>query len=302
MFQNFRRMKKLSVLLLVLNVVLFSCDDGDIITLQLDFDKVLELCGDENADNYVIYDIREDPYESLTFLFSVNTTSNNVFDPPETPFEASFTISTTGNLFNYRTYDGDPSGLICQEIPASDVNIIEDYAASSGTVETVSTFVDDDNDDIPSELEDLNGNGDFEDDDSDGDGIPNYKDADDDNDNVLTKDEAPDPNGDGDISDAQNTDGTDLPDYLDTDDDNDGVITRYEDENLNENPLDDFAPGAIAPRYKDEMAADVFVNDDLRVNTFTRTVTVTFTVINVDLDILNTTSLDLGTYVRSITF
>ena len=282
--------------------MVLSCDDGDIITLILDFDKELALCGDENSDNYVIYDIKEDPYESLTFLFVSNNNSDNIFDPPETPYVESFTINGSSNRFNYRTYDGDPSGLICEEIPSSTVNIVDDYEATSGTVETMSTFVDDDNDDIPSELEDINQNGDLEDDDSDGDGIPNYKDADDDNDNVLTKDENPDPNGDGDISDAQNTDGADLPDYLDTDDDNDGIITRYEDENLNGNLLDDFAPGATAPRFKDETAIDEFVNDQLNANSFTRTVTVVFTVINVDLEILNSTEIDLGTYVNAIQF
>ena len=61
--------------------------------------------------------------------------------------------------------------------------------------------------------------------DSDGDGIPNYKDSDDDGDNVPTLNEKPDPNNDGDLSDAQDTDGDGTPDYLDTDDDNDGTLT-----------------------------------------------------------------------------
>lgn len=74
---------------------------------------------------------------------------------------------------------------------------------------------DHDKDKVPSNLEDLNGNGDFFDDDTDSDGLPNFLDFDDDGDNKLTKDEInldsdgnlllpfPDTNGDG------------IPDYLD---------------------------------------------------------------------------------------
>lgn len=50
---------------------------------------------------------------------------------------------------------------------------------------------DDDNDGIPSYLEDLNGDGKFtlEDDNTDGDNVPNFADPDDDGDGILTKDE-----------------------------------------------------------------------------------------------------------------
>ena len=128
------------------------------------------------------------------------------------------------------------------------------------------------------------------------DGIPNYKDNDDDNDNVLTKDENPDPNGDGDISDAQNTDGTDEPDYLDTDDDNDSVITRYEDANLNGNLFDDFEPGSTLPRFLDPAFADTFVNDVLNANSFTRVVTVNYMISNVDIEILSSDGFDFGSF------
>ena len=59
--------------------------------------------------------------------------------------------------------------------------------------------------------------------DSDNDGIENYKDSDDDGDNVPTINEKPDPNGDGDLDDMQDTDGDLIPDYLDNDDDGDGI-------------------------------------------------------------------------------
>ncbi len=64
--------------------------------------------------------------------------------------------------------------------------------------------------------------------DTDGDGDSNFLDIDDDGDNVNTIDENPDPNGDGNPSDAQNTDGDGFPDYLDIDDDGDGILTATE--------------------------------------------------------------------------
>lgn len=65
--------------------------------------------------------------------------------------------------------------------------------------------------------------------DTDADGTADAFDTDDDNDGILTKDEAPDANGDLNPDDARNTDGDLLPDYLDNDDDGDGVLTKYED-------------------------------------------------------------------------
>jgi hypothetical protein len=294
-------MRKLSALFICCLFVFNSCDDGDVITVELDFDKILSVCGDTESDNYVVYDIKTDPDESLTLLFPSNSTTDLIFNPTTIPHEYEATINNSSVRFNYRTYSGDPSGLICEEIPDANVSILEDYAASGGTFNTETTYVDDDEDGIPSELEDLNSNGDLEDDDTDGDGIPNYKDNDDDNDNVLTIDEKPDPDDDGLIDDAQDTDGDSIPDYLDIDDDNDGTITRYEDENLNKNPKDDFADGSTIKRYLDAAAADVFVQDELNTNKFKRFITVTFTIENVDLELLNTDLIELGTYSTTLT-
>jgi len=289
-------MRRLFYLVLCLVFCITSCDDGDVISINLDFDKELERCGDENTANYVIYDIKNDPYESLTLLFPSNSTNDIIFNPNVSPYEGTLAINGSSVRFNYRIYDGSPLGLICEEIPSSSVNITQDYEANNGTVSFSSTFIDDDNDDIPSSLEDLNNNGDLEDDDSDGDGIPNYKDEDDDGDNVPTKDENPDPDNDGDLSDAQNTDGDDLPDYLDTDDDNDGTITRYEDENINGNLFDDFAVASILPRFLDPDNSDSFVNDELNTNSFNRKVTVIFNILNVDIEILSSDIIEFGTF------
>ncbi len=293
-------MRKLLSFLLLTTVLITACDDGDIITVELTFGDELKLCGDENSTNYVLYNIKNDPYESLTLLFPVSE-SGTIFNPETNGEEKSLIINGSNKKFNYRTYDGDPEGeLICQDIPGSTVNIINDYPAESGAqAKFTSTFVDDDNDGIPSELEDLNANGNLEDDDSDGDGIPNYIDEDDDNDNVPTINENPDVNDDGNIDDAQDTDNDGTPDYLDTDDDGDGTLTRNEDENLDTNPRNDISANNIA-RYLDSAIADEFVQNTFIENNYKRTVSVKVEVLNANLDILNTDKIEFGTYTRVI--
>lgn len=71
---------------------------------------------------------------------------------------------------------------------------------------------DHDGDSVPTHLEDVDGDGYF-DDDTDSDGVPNYRDTDDDNDGTLTREEY-DKNKDG-TPDDTDADGT--PDYLDKD-------------------------------------------------------------------------------------
>ncbi len=117
------------------------------------------------------------------------------------------------------------------EIPANDPLCI--YAS----------FPDADNDGISDAAE---GTGD-----TDGDGTPDYKDPDDDGDGVPTAQENPDPNGNGDPSDAQDTDGDGTPDYKDPDDDGDGIPTADEDIDGNGDPTNDDTDGDGIPDYLD---------------------------------------------------
>ncbi|MEZ5538259.1 MAG: choice-of-anchor L domain-containing protein [Thiolinea sp.] len=91
---------------------------------------------------------------------------------------------------------------------------------------------DDDNDTIPTELE----NHGSTQEDTDQDGKPDYLDDDDDNDGLLTRYE--NYNGHTPLDDDTDRDGK--PDYLDADDDNDGLLTRNEnsDPNGNRQPED----------------------------------------------------------------
>jgi FKBP-type peptidyl-prolyl cis-trans isomerase FkpA len=117
-----------------------------------------------------------------------------------------------------------------------------------------SETTDHDNDGIFSKFEDLDG--DFylkspdNRDNTDGDQsqfgiLYNYVDVDDDGDGVATIFENPDPNGDGDPSDAEDLDGDGIPGYLDANEvnidlDGDGIQNRFEqpDPNGNANPAD----------------------------------------------------------------
>ena len=295
--------------------LLSSCNDGDIIDIELDFDEELELC-DILSEDYLLYDTRTDPNESLTLFFPSTPANDLIFNPEESGNVKTLTVNTSTIRFNYRTYSGNPELVICQEIPDAGVDITNDYEAVSGAlVNFISTYIDDDNDGIPSEYEDddLDGDGDYLTDplDSDGDGTPDYIDADDDNDNVLTKDEIDDSDGDSNpLTNPLNTDGDSLPDYLDTDDDGDGVPTIYENEDgLEElengvtlSLLDDFKEPSTIRRYLDSEATDVFMNDALNSNSYERTVTIDITIENANIEILSTDEIFFGTYTKVIEF
>lgn len=64
--------------------------------------------------------------------------------------------------------------------------------------------------------------------DTDNDGTPDYLDVDDDGDGILTSNESPDPNGDGDPSDAFDTDNDGTPDYLDPNNSQQDQVTVYQ--------------------------------------------------------------------------
>ena len=317
--------------------VFVSCNDGDVISVELDFDKTLTLCGDETSSNYILYDTKTTPFESLTLLFPNNVQADSIFNTGISGKTETLLINGNSVRFNYRTYSADSNNYICQDIPDASVSVTNNYEASSGNVIFTTTFEDDDNDGVPNALEfdgdtdgdtipdykdydddgdnvptinekpDPNGDGDLSDmqdtdGDSDGDTIPDYKDYDDDGDNVPTKDENPDPNGDGDLSDMQDTDGDSIPDYLDVDDDNDGTLTKFEDENNNGNLFDDLATGAAVARFLDITVDDSFESSVTNPNEFSRNFSVNVTLENIDISILSTDSFFLGTYQYTVDY
>jgi len=245
-------MNKITLVIACL-IFLASCNDGDVLVTELHFPDTLQSC--TGSEDLIIYTIKDTPNESLSLRLPIANKDYFTTDGDET------TELSSTNTFNYRAYSGDPSNIFCNSLPPTTPVITNNYVATSGTVSFITTLIEDDNDGIPAELEDINGDGDLTNDDTDGDGIPNYLDSDDDGDNVPTIDENPDPNGDGDLSDAQNTDGTDEPDYLDTDDDNDNIITRYEDTNGDNDPTTDITDPTIGHDYLNDQVTTETVND-----------------------------------------
>tara|TARA_B110000908_G_scaffold167025_1_gene219213 strand:- start:5 stop:877 length:873 start_codon:yes stop_codon:yes gene_type:complete len=285
---------RIFLVLLFSSFVFISCDDGDVISVQLDFDKTLTRCGDETSSSYILYDTRNDPFESLTLLFPNNSQAEAIFIPEDSGNLITIPINGNSVRFNYRTYTADPNTYICQDIPDASVSVIDNYEASSGDAIFTTTFEDDDNDGVPNALE-FDG-------DTDGDGIPNYKDYDDDGDNVPTINESPDPNGDGDLSDMKDTDSDSIPDYLDMDDDNDGTDTKFEDENNNGNLFDDLAIGANVARFLDGTVNTTYEIDVVKVNQFSRDYKVNVTLEDIDISILSTDSFFLGSYKYTVDY
>ena len=282
-------------------LLISACDDGDVLQVQLYFDKELSLCQIQTADDgsnitssFLFYDTRSDPFESLTLLIPRTTTTEAMFNPEESGATQNVAIDGNSKQFHYRSYNGNPNDLICAVIPPAGISVTQNYASSSGTAQFVSIFEDDDDDGIPTALE-FDG-------DTDGDGIPNYKDYDDDGDNVPTINEKPDPNNDGDLADAQDSDGDSIPDYLDQDDDGDGTLTINEDENGNGNLFDDIASGSSSARFLDENFSNSYAVQTTNPNQFKRIVTITITLFNIDISVLSADSLELGTYETIITF
>ncbi len=230
-------------------LAIFSCSDGDVIEFEFDFDDEFEACGSENL---LLFKTKEDPTETVSVLIS-NYTIEDIFAEDEE--NDSLVISKTNVTFTYRTYNRPdlPNDLFCSDIPPADLNIVQNESDASSNAIITRVLTEDDNDGIPFELEnpDPNGDGDLSDaQDTDGDGIPDYIDVDDDGDNVLTESENPDPDGNGDLSDAQDTDGDGTPDYLDNDDDGDTVPTRDEENDTqDENPLNDITNSDIGADY-----------------------------------------------------
>lgn len=276
----------------------YTCDDGDVITVDLEFDETFQACG---TNGLVFYKTKNSPSESLSIFIASITLADILEVGDNNIYEEDFALSAT-NTFNYRTYSNatlPTTGLFCSVVPISSVNITRDIESTSGNVNIRTVLTEDDNDGIPAALEDINKNGDLEDDDTDGDGIPNYLDEDDDGDNVLTKNEKPNPNSDGDLSDAQDTDGDGIPDYLDTDDDGDGVLTRNEEnQSANQSPADDISLNGIADYLNPAISTNVPATA-YRTHIIYQTYVVTLTVTNFSLEVISLDQLDFGILTNS---
>lgn len=281
--------------------LLTSCNDGDIITLALDFDDTFSSC--EESSEIVFFKTNDDPSESLSILLNANIddfieldSNNELANPTE-----DFTINGSTKTFNYRTYNTSlPSSYFCEAITPNIV-INSDYESTTGTVTVNTVLTEDDNDGIPADIEDAN---DDEDDDpstnptdTDGDSIPDYLDDDDDGDNVPTEDENPNYSTSSGLDDAQDTDEDGTPDYLDTDDDGDGVLTRDEEnESVDQDPTNDITDNTIGSDYLNEQISETVTATAYREHTIKQTFTITVTVYDFELTgLLSQDEYDFGT-------
>ena len=294
--------------ILCLGLLFTTCDDGDVFEVTLDFDDTFSQCG-----TLVFYKTNQSTSESLSIKLPsltlespsdlpVNSQLESLLDVGEDHlYENTLPIGNT-NVLNYRSYANLPADnlLFCNDIPPSNLGINKDEVSIGGEVYIRTVLVEDDNDGIPSELEDLNGNGDYDDDDSDNDTIPNYLDADDDGDNVLTKTELDTLNLDGDdnpLTNPKDTDEDGIPDYLDSDDDGDGVLTRDEENtNVNQNPTDDVSdPDAGVADYLNDQVSTTVTATAFRTHTIRMTYTISVILSEISLPSITQQTLDFGT-------
>lgn len=250
--------------------LLVSCDDGNVIVSSFNFDEETNLSLCQQNDINVLYFIDPETNEAISFRFP-DEDFQGIFTGLETIQTIEIPLNAN-NQVTYRKLSASTNGAdyFCQEIPPSSPEVIEEFVSTTGGTAILEIRISeqDDDDGIPPELEDINGNGNLFDDDSDGDGIPDFLDTDDDNDNVLTASEDLEPTEEDETVVEINgvfyvdTDGDGIPNYLDDDDDGDGVPTKNEDLNACEdpenpalNPDNDLNADGI-PLYLDSNATD----------------------------------------------
>ena len=69
-------MRNLFFILSIISLTLFSCDDGDIIDVELDFNDTFSSCEETDA---VLYKTKNEPSESLSIIIS-DFSINDVFE------------------------------------------------------------------------------------------------------------------------------------------------------------------------------------------------------------------------------
>ena len=202
--------------------------------------------GSENSPNFS---------DKVRVSYEGTLMDDTVFDSSSTPvdFDLTSTIAGWGRVLpeynNAEDFIVNSDGTVTYNNPGIGIMFLPSglgyYSAAAGTVPVYSNLIfkfkvfqsevnDHDFDNVPSHLEDLNGDYDLTNDDTDDDTFADFIDSDDDNDGTLTIDEDLEPDsdltvdrdGDGDptndIGDGDptndDTDGDGVPNYLDPDD------------------------------------------------------------------------------------
>ncbi len=259
-------------------LLLFSCNDGDIIVTDFNFDDPqLSWCGDNQSQ--VLYKINNSGVnEAIAFRFDLTTANPQFFLPEEG--QITIPLNATTNQVVYRVFDGEVDrNYFCNEIPPVSPQVVREFKSTTGgevlITSTIANATDHDGDGVPSSSEGMASGLD-----TDGDGIPDYLDIDDDGDNILTRVERA-VEAENSVNTYPDSDNDGIPDYLDPDDDNDGVPTRNEDWNLNLNPADDQTDGL--PHYLNPEITDSFEIEGVRENRISRSFRYLVTINNLTL-------------------
>ena len=202
--------------------------------------------GSENSPNFS---------DKVRVSYEGTLMDDTVFDSSSTPvdFDLTSTIAGWGRVLpeynNAEDFIVNSDGTVTYNNPGIGIMFLPSglgyYSAAAGTVPVYSNLIfkfkvfqsevnDHDFDNVPSHLEDLNGDYDLTNDDTDDDTFADFVDSDDDNDGTLTIDEDLEPDSDltvdrdrdgdptNDIGDGDptndDTDGDGIPNYLDPDD------------------------------------------------------------------------------------
>ncbi len=264
--------------LLVLTSLLASCDDGDLIVTDFNFeDQELEHCGD--LESHVLFNINnEQVHEAIAFRFDLKITEPDFLSEEEG--QISIPLNNSNQII-YRVFDGEvDQDYFCSDIPPVEPGVSKEFRSTTGgeviLTTTLANTTDHDSDGVTSQQESMETERD-----TDQDGIPDYLDIDDDADNVLTRVEI-EVEATTSVNGFPDSDGDGTADYLDADDDNDQVITRYEDWNGNQNPADDQNDEGI-PHYLNPEIVDDFPIDTFRTNEITKSYRYLLTVENLTL-------------------
>lgn len=285
--------------ILVIGLLCFSCDDGDVFEVTLEFEDTFEA---EECGSLVLYKIKDSPPESISIQLQGETIEDILNVGEDNMLTQTYEFSSNSNAFTYRTYSSvpNPDLVFCNDIAPGNIDIIVDSESTSGRAILTTILVEDDDDGIPADLE---GRGAQAEDgtypdaiDTDNDGIPNYLDVDDDGDNVLTTAENPEYTEEDGLANAQDTDNDGVPDYLDNDDDDDGIPTRDEESiDPDNNPLNDVTNPDIGADYLNDevmisVPATAFIEHPIQ-----QTYTISIFVENIQIPNLTQDELDFGT-------
>ncbi len=269
------------------SVLFVSCDDGDIVVTNFNFDQedgVFDFCSVDspgNSSNNATVFYKESSTNEIITLEISSIYNDSIAQTPNP-------ISLSGGEVIYRRYTSSvrASELFCQAIAPTNFNFENELISNRGeailfTQLEIELNGDDDSDGLLNRQEGITSTGSFltiddQDDldallDTDNDGIPNFRDDDDDNDNVKTINELardPETNDLLEFVIGQDADGDDiiggvlkftlesngmleepLPDHLNDDDDGDGIKTFNEVKEGQVNPLLNIIDGDLNPAF-----------------------------------------------------